>query len=213
MAEPVPRALTALRFAPQLAEDLALFPLVLGADDGHPEEPAVELHGGGAVVVPRDGVGDQTGVAVRVHHPHRGDVHLGSIPDGHVGLKDVVEAAEEDEEVGQADAGPELDVSVGEQAALPVTGVGVLPALPCRALDQVAELAFAADEEDDALAVGDVGGEVEGQLEVLHRLIQVDDVLIQAAAEDVGLHEPVSAEGGRHKGTRGQGATGIEQCF
>lgn len=123
-----------------------------------------------------------------------------------MGLKDVVEAAEEDDEVGQADAGAELDVGVGEQAALPVAGVGVLSALPRRALDQVAELALAADEEDDALAVGDVGGEVEGQLQVLHRLVQVDDVLIQAAAKDVGLHEP-------GEGTQGEAGTGHRVAF
>lgn len=184
-------ALIAFCFALELVEDLPLLPVVLCTNDGHLEELAVELHGGGAVIVPRDGVGDEAGVTVCVHHPHRGDVHLGGIPDGHVGLEDVVEAAEEDEEVGQADAGPELDGGVGEQAALPVACVRVLPALPRRALDQVAELAVAADEEDDALAVGDVGGEVEGQLEMIHRLVQVDDVLIQAAAEDVGLHEPM----------------------
>lgn len=202
-------ALIVLFFALELVEDLPLLPVVLCTNDGHLEELAVELHGAGAVVVPGDGVGDEGGVTVRVHHPHRGDVHLGGIPDGHVGLKDVVEAAEEDYEVGQADAGPELDVGVGEQAALPVARVRVLPALPCRALNQVAELAVAADEEDDALAVGDVGGEVEGQLEMIHRLVQVDDVLIQAAAEDVGLHEPAGAEGGRHTGPWGY----IEQKF
>lgn len=186
----------ALLSALQILEDFNLLPLVLGADDGHLEDLAVELHGGGAVVIARDGVGDETRVAVCVHHPHRGDVHLGSIPDGHVGLKNIVEAAEEDKEVGQADAGTELDVGISEQAALPVACMGVLPTLPCCALNQVAELPVAADEEDDAFAVGDVGSEVEGQLEMLHRLIQVNDVLVQAAAKDVGLHEPAGMEGG-----------------
>ena len=43
------------------------------------EEFQVELGGLDAVVVARHGVGDQVGIAVRVHDGHHGDAHLGSV--------------------------------------------------------------------------------------------------------------------------------------
>lgn len=167
-------------------------PLLLGPQDGGLEEREVEVDGRGAVVIPRDGVGNEGGVGVGVHHAHGGDAHLGRVPDGQVRLKDVVESVEEDQEVRQADPLAVLDGGVGQQAALPVAGVSVLPARLGHVFHLVGRLAMAADEEDDAFAEGDVGREIEGQLEVLRRLFQVDDVVLQTAAEEIWHH--VSAE-------------------
>lgn len=171
-------------------------PRVLGPVDGHLEQAAVHLHGDRRVVVARHRVGNQAGVAVRVHHADRGDVHLGRVADAHVRLEHVVERGEEDDEVGQADPGAVLHRGVGEQAALPVARVGVLAAALRRVLHQVDELPLAADEQDDAAAVRHVGREVQGLLEVLHRLVQVDYVLVQAAAVEVRLHEPTTQRRG-----------------
>lgn len=84
-------------------EELHLFPFVFGAVNGHLEQAAVQLHSDGSVIVTRDGVRHQAGVAVGVHHADRGDVHLGRVSDSDVLLEDVVESGQEDNEVGQAD--------------------------------------------------------------------------------------------------------------
>lgn len=179
------------RPALQSVQGLDLPPLLLGAVDGRPEEPAEELDGGGRVVVAGDGVGDEGGVAVGVHDAHRGDVHLGCVSHGHVGFKDIVECVQEDDEVWQADHGAQEQGGVGQQATLEVAGVGVLATVPGRVLDQMRELPVAAHEQDDALTIGHVGGEIQGQLQVRSSLFQVNDVLVQAAPEDVRLHKPV----------------------
>lgn len=125
------------RGALQPVQGLELPALLLGPGDHRLEELAEELHSRGRVVVARDGVGDEAGVAVGVHDAHGGDVHLCRIPHGHVGLKDVVERVQEDDEVRQADPGAQQEGRVGQQAALEVARVGVLTAAPGRALDQV----------------------------------------------------------------------------
>lgn len=52
---------------------------------------------------------DETGVTVRVHNPHSGNIHFGRIPDADVLLEDVIERGEENDEVGQPNAGAVLD--------------------------------------------------------------------------------------------------------
>lgn len=104
-------------------------------------------------------------------------------------LKDIVEGRQEDDEVGQAHPGAVLDVGVGEEAALPVPRVRVLSTFFSCALHQVAKLAAATDEEDDAASVRYVGCEVEGQLKVLNGLVQIKDVLVHTAAVEIRLHE------------------------
>lgn len=141
-----------------------------------------------AVVVSRNWVGDQRGVAVRIHHTHGRDVHLRRIPDGQMRLKDIVQCVQEDEEVGQTDTNSILDRRIGQQATLPVAGVGIFATLLSSGLHQMGALAMAADKQNDAFAVGNVGDEVEGQLEVRLCLLQVKDILIKTATEDVRLH-------------------------
>lgn len=171
-------------------QQLHLPPSVLGTVDGHLEQATVQLHGNGGVVVSWHGVRNQAGVAVGVDHADGGNVHLCGVSDGDVLLKHVVEGGEEDDEVWQADPWAVLDVGVGEEAALPVTRVRVLPAFFRRGLNQVAKLTAAADEEDDATPVRYVGCEVQGLLKMLHCLVEIDDIMVQTAAVQVGLHEP-----------------------
>lgn len=66
--------------------------------------------------------------------------------------------------------------------------MGVLLAFFRCALDEVAKLTAAADEQYDAAPVRYVGCDVQGQLEMLHCLVKVDDVMVQTAAIQVGLH-------------------------
>lgn len=174
----------------EAVQQLHLPPFVLSTVDGHLEQATVQLHGNGSVIVSWHGVRYQAGITVWVDHADGGNVHLCSVSDGHVLLKHIVEGWEEDDEVWQADPGAVLDVGVGEEAALPVTRVGVLPTFFRRGLNQVAELTAAADEQYDATPVRDVGCEVQGQLKMLHCLVEVDDVMVQAAAVQVRLHEP-----------------------
>lgn len=148
----------------QPMQRLHLPPLFLGPVDGYPEKLAEELDSLGRVIVARDRVSDEARVAVGVHNAHRGDVHLGSIPHSHMGLKDIVERVQEDDEVWQADCGPEEEMCVGQQTTLEVARVGVLSAVLGCVLDQVRELPIPAHEQDDALAVGHVSREVQGQL-------------------------------------------------
>lgn len=169
-------------------EQLHLSPFVLGTGDGHLEQATVQLHGDCSVIIPRYGVRHQAGVAVGVNDADGGNVHLGRVSDGHVRLEHVVESGQEDDEVRQADARAVLDGSVGEEAALPVTGVGVLATIPGSGLHQVAELTPAADKQYDATSVRNVSGEVKGELKVLHGLVQVNDVLFQTAPIKIGLH-------------------------
>lgn len=105
-------------------------------------------------------------------------------------LEHIVESGQEDDEVWQADSRPVLDVGVGEEAALPVSRVGVLPTFLRGGLNQVAKLTTAADEEYDATTVRYVGCEVQGQLKMLHSLVEINYVLVQAGAIEVRLHEP-----------------------
>lgn len=108
-------------------------------------------------------------------------------------LKHIVESGEEDDEVWQADPRAVLDRGVGEEAALPVTGVSVLPTSLSSALHQLAELTLAADKQYDAPPIRYMCGEVQGQLKVLHGLVQINNILFQSAAIQVWFHEPVSA--------------------
>lgn len=105
-------------------------------------------------------------------------------------LEHIVESGQEDDEVWQADSRAVLDVGVGEEAALPVSRVGVLPTFLRGGLNQVAKLTTAADEEYDATTVCYVGCEVQGQLKMLHSLVEINYVLAQAGPVEVGLHEP-----------------------
>lgn len=82
-------------------KELHLFPLVFGAVNGHLEQAAVQLHSDRSVIVTRNGVRHQAGVAVGVHHADRGDVHLGCVSDSDVLLEDIVESGQEDDEVRQ----------------------------------------------------------------------------------------------------------------
>lgn len=105
-------------------------------------------------------------------------------------LEHIVESGQEDDEVRQADSRAVLDVGVGEETALPVSRVSVLPTFLRGGLNQVAKLTTAADEEYDATTICYVGCEVQGQLKMLHSLVEINDVLAQAGAVEVGLHEP-----------------------
>lgn len=109
-------------------QGLHLSPLLLGPVDGCPEELAEELDSLGRVVVAGDRVSDEAWVAVGVHDAHCGDVHLGRVPHSHMGFKDIVERVQEDYEVWQADCRPKEELSISQQAALEVAGMGVLPA-------------------------------------------------------------------------------------
>lgn len=112
-----------------------------------------------------------------------------------MGFKDIVECVQEDDEVWQADRGPKEELCVSQQTTLEVAGVGILSAVPGCTLNQVRELPVPADKQDDALAVGHVGREVQGQLQMLGCLLQVDDILAQAVTKDVWFHKPVPATG------------------
>ena len=97
--------------------------LFLGRVDGGPEKLAEELDSLGRVIIARDRVSDEARVAVGVHNAHRGDVHLGSIPHSHMGLKDIVERVQEDDEVRQADCEPKEEVCVSQQTTLEVSSM------------------------------------------------------------------------------------------
>ena len=84
---------------------------------------------------------------------------------------------------------------VGQQAAEPtvvhVRHPGALRVL----LDGVLRLFLRADEEDGPAALGEVAGEIVCLLQVLERLLEVDDVDPSALAEDEALHLRVPAAG------------------
>lgn len=105
-------------------------------------------------------------------------------------LKNIVKRGKEDDEVWQADSRAVLGVAVGEETALPIPCVSVLPAFLRGALHQVAELTSAANEEDDAAAIRYVCGKVQRQLEMLHGLLEIDYILFQAATVQIRLHKP-----------------------
>lgn len=106
-----------------------------------------------------------------------------------MGFKDIVECMQEDDEVWQADCRPKEELSISQQATFEVASVGVLPAIPGCILNQVRELPVPAHKQDDALPVGYMGYEVQGQLEIQGCLIQIDDILTQAVPKDVWLHK------------------------
>src|SRR5581483_197114 len=60
-------------------------------------------------------------------------------------------------------------------------------------LDRVASLLLGADEQHDAAAVGEVGGEALRLLQQRLRLDEVDDVVAPALAEDEAAHLGVPA--------------------
>lgn len=169
---------------------------------------AVQVQGGRAVVISRHWVGDQTGVAVSVHYTSRWDVHLGGITDGHMLLEHAVQGVEKDDEVRQPHTVPILDVGIGQQATLPEACVGIFPALVGQALHHVGELTAAAHKQNDALAVSNMSSKIQHQPEMLQRLVQIDDILVQTASKDVWLHQPVTASF-----LVTEMDTGIKQCL
>ena len=110
-------------------------------------------------------------------------------------LEGVVERVEKDAQVWQPCLTLELHSGIGEGASFPVSAVRVLPTLLCRLLHKWQCLVVAAQEEDDAAAVGDVGGEVQGILQPYQCLVQVDDVHTLPTAEDVGGHVHIATSG------------------
>ena len=67
---------------PHLGGGVVLLPPLLSPLDDLAKQPTVQLEGGWCVVVARDGVGYEVGIAVAVHHADTGDVAHGSLLDG-----------------------------------------------------------------------------------------------------------------------------------
>ena len=169
-----------------------LFPLGLGAEDRLLEESEIEPHSRLRVVIAGHGVGEEARIAAGVDDADGRDVHLGALGDGAVRLEDGVVRADKHARVGQARDGGELHGGVRERAALPEAAVRILAALARRRLDERQRLRTAADEQDDAAAVGDVRRKVEREPQTRHRLVEVEDVDAETAAEDVRLHVGVA---------------------
>lgn len=171
-------------------QQLHLPPFVFGTIDGHLEQATVQLHGNWSVIISWNRVCDQAGITVRIDHTNGGNVHFCRVSDGHMLLEHIVKGWQEDDEVWQTDTRAVLDVRIGEEAALPVTCVGILPTFFCCGLNEVAKLTTTADEQYDASPVRYVGCEVQCQLKMLHCLVEINDVMVQAAAIQVRLHKP-----------------------
>ena len=73
---------------------------------------------------------------------------------------------------------------------LPVPRMGILPRNPERCSPPGGRTdGRRLTKQDDAATVRNVGSEVQGLLKVLHSLVKIDYILVQAAAVQVGLHK------------------------
>lgn len=123
---------------------------------------AIEHDGSGRVIIARNGVGDVLWIGIGISDGNRGYVTSGQLCHCHNALR----SAQDYREVGIT-RGPKEFVGVGEDALAPQWRHKELSTVPRRLLNQAVKLAPLVHKQNDSVAVGDAGGNIEGPSEVL----------------------------------------------
>ena len=186
-----------------------LFSLLFAQQDCLFEQLKIKLNRLDGVIVARDGIGDDVGVAIRVYDGRSGNARFSRIGDGLMRrVFSAVPGVQQHDQIRQPHLPFKEHFGGHKGLASPGSAVGEFAAFRRSPLDQMNQMRLSGREKHDPASVGQMGREIERLSEQQRGLIEVDNGRSEAGSEDERPHPRVNRSCGVT-----QMNSGVEKVF